>query len=78
MEEAYMLKTLLPERYEEVCKAARAWVVSDESMMSARWMSKNVISTVEDTLANWKPKPKHELIKIKKLPKKKIVHPLTY
>jgi glycosyltransferase involved in cell wall biosynthesis len=78
IEEAYMLKTLLPERYEEVCKAARAWVVSDESMMSARWMSKNVISTVEDTLAAWKPKPKHEFIQIKKLPKKTIVHPLTY
>ena len=88
MEEVYALKTNQVEEYgshtrgsetyEEVCKAARAWVVSDESMMSARWMSKNVISTVEDTLAAWKPKPKHEFIQIKKLPKKTIVHPLTY
>jgi hypothetical protein len=41
-------------------------------------MSKNVIDTVEETLAAWKPKPNHEFIKITKLPKKKIVHKLTY
>jgi hypothetical protein len=59
-------------------KQAREWVISDEAMMSSRWMSKNVIDTFEETFASWKPRPSHEFIKIKKLPKKKLVHPLTY
>jgi glycosyltransferase involved in cell wall biosynthesis len=59
-------------------KQAREWVTSDEAMMSSRWMSKNVIDTFEETFASWKPRPSHEFIKIKKLPKKKLVHPLTY
>ena len=78
LEEVYDLKMLSPKKYEEVSKEAREWVVSDESMMSARWMSKNVIDTVEATFENWTPRPKHEFIKVEKLPKKKIVHKLTY
>jgi glycosyltransferase involved in cell wall biosynthesis len=78
IEAAYDLKVNNPEKYIEVSKAARKWVTSDESMMTANWMSKNVIDTVEETLAAWKPKPNHEFIKITKLPKKKIVHKLTY
>ena len=46
--------------------------------MSARWMCKNVIDTLEETLATWKPRPAYELIKVGKVKKKKIVHPLTY
>lgn len=57
---------------------ARKWVTSDESMMSARAMCKNVIDTLEETFAKWKPRPSHEFIKISKLPKKKIIHKLTY
>jgi glycosyltransferase involved in cell wall biosynthesis len=78
IEAAYDLKVNNPEKYAEVSKAARKWVTSDESMMTANWMSKNVIDTVEETLAAWKPKPNHEFIKITKLPKKKIVHPIVY
>lgn len=74
----YTLKIDQPQTYSEVSKAAREWVISDESMQSARWMCKNVISAIDDTLANWKPRAKHELTKIKKLPKNKIVHPVTY
>lgn len=58
--------------------AGRDWVRSDEAMMSAKNMSKNVISTIEDTLATFKPKKQFEFIKITKLPRKKIVHPLIY
>ena len=54
------------------------WVTSDESMQSSRWMSKNVIDTVDTTLATWKPRKSFELIKVSKLPRKKIVHPLVY
>lgn len=57
---------------------AREWVTSDQSMMSARWMCKNVISSIEETFDNWTPRKNFELLKIEDLPKKKIVHPLTY
>jgi glycosyltransferase involved in cell wall biosynthesis len=57
---------------------AREWVTSDESMMSARIMCKNVIDTFEDTFATWKPRNNFELIKTEKLPRKKILHKLIY
>jgi glycosyltransferase involved in cell wall biosynthesis len=75
MEELYNLS---PAERADRGKAAREWVTSDESMQSARWMCKNVISTIEDTFANWTPRPKHEFIKIEKLPRKKSVHKLVY
>lgn len=56
----------------------REFVTSDEAMMTAKNMCKNVISTVDDTLAAFKPRKNFEFIKVNKLPKKKIVHPLTY
>lgn len=75
MEELYNLS---PAERADRGKAAREWVTSDESMQSARWMCKNVVSTIEDTLTNWTPRPKHEFIKIEKLPRKKSVHKLVY
>ncbi len=75
IEEVYSLS---PEERAKRGMAARKWVTSDESMMSARWMSKNVIDTIEETFATWKPREKFEFIKIDKLPRKKIVHPLVY
>ena len=67
-----------PETRFKIGQEARKWVISDESMMSARWMSKNVIDTIEETLATWKPRPAYELIKVEKVKMRKIVHPLTY
>jgi glycosyltransferase involved in cell wall biosynthesis len=64
--------------YEEICKAARDWVTSDESMMSARWMAKNIIDGINETFDNFKPRPSFEFIKIKALESKTIPHPLTY
>ena len=78
IEKVYDLKTNSTEEYQEICKAAREWATSDESMQSASWMCKNVIDAVEQTFKKWKPRPKHEFIKIEKLPNKKIVHPLVY
>jgi len=58
---------------------AREWVLSKESMMSAEHMCDNVIESVEETFAKFKPRKKFELIKTEqKLPKNKIVHPLVY
>jgi len=58
--------------------AGRDWVLSEESMMSAEHMCDNVISTIEETLNNFKPRSKFELIKTEKLERKKIPHPLVY
>ena len=56
--------------------AGRQWVTSDESMMTADNMAKNVIATVDETLATWKPRKTFELIKSEKLPIKKAEHKL--
>lgn len=56
-----------PESYNNMCNEARKWVMSDESMQSSRWMSKNIIDGVEDTLNNFKPRHNFELIKIDEL-----------
>jgi hypothetical protein len=58
--------------------AGREWVLSKESMMSAEHMCDNVIEAIDQTLDKFKPRKKFELIKVEKLPKNKIVHPLVY
>jgi len=60
-------KTAFESLYEEQCKAAREWVTSDESMMSARWMAKNIIDGIEETFAKWQPRHAYELIKVEPL-----------
>lgn len=69
---------LSPEERRRRGMKGREFVTSDEAMMTAKNMCKNVISTVDDTLAAFKPRKNFEFIKVNKLPKKKIVHPLTY
>ena len=59
-------------------KLAHDWVTSDESMMSASNMSKNIIKHIDKVLENWKPKPKFELIKVESLKRKHIRHKLVY
>jgi len=59
-------------------EAARKWVTSEESMMSAENMCYNVIECLEETFEKFKPRKSFEFIKIGKLPRKKIVHKLTY
>ena len=75
IEEVY---NLTPEERERRGKAGHEWASSDEAMMSARLMSKNVIDGIEETFEKWKPRAKHEFIKIEKTPRKKLVHPLVY
>jgi len=72
------LKTANPTQYEEVSKAAREWVSSDESMMSTRWMSKNVIEGINETFDKFTPRAKFEFFKVESLKPKSIPHPLTY
>jgi glycosyltransferase involved in cell wall biosynthesis len=52
------------EKRNKLGEAARKWVTSDESMMSARWMCKNVIDGIDETLDKWTPRKKYELFKI--------------
>jgi glycosyltransferase involved in cell wall biosynthesis len=63
----YKTKTEDPKVYEEQCKAAYEWVTSDESMMTAKNMSKNVIDGVEETLEKFQPRYSFELIKVEPL-----------
>lgn len=65
------------ERFQKGLRA-REWVLSDESMMSAKHMCDNVVETISETISTFKPRKRFELIKTEKLAKKKIVHPLTY
>ena len=76
--EAYATKMYGPEEYEEICREAREWVTSEESMQSARMMSKNIIDGIEETFAKWKPRHKYELIKVEKQSRKKSAHPIVY
>ena len=75
IEEVYNLG---PEERERRGQKAREWATSEESMQSARMMSKNIIDGVEETFAKWKPRHKYELIKVEKQPRKKSVHPIVY
>ena len=62
--ELYKRKMLHPEVYDIMCVEARKWVTSDESMQSSRWMSKNIIDGIEETLNKFKPRQSFELIKV--------------
>ena len=75
IEEVYNLG---PEEREGRGQKAREWATSEESMQSARMMSENIIDGVEETFAKWKPRKKHELIKVQKVARKKATHPLVY
>lgn len=50
-----------------VGECAREWVISDESMMSARWMSKNIIEGIDETFEKFVPRKRFELIKVEAL-----------
>jgi hypothetical protein len=65
--ELYATKMYGPEEYKEQCQAAYEWVTSDESMMSTRLMSKNVIDGIEETLEKFQPRYSFELIKVEPL-----------
>jgi glycosyltransferase involved in cell wall biosynthesis len=61
--EIYSLKIHNRKYYDEICEAAREWVISDESMMSATNMCKNMIEGIDVTLKQFKPRENFELIK---------------
>ena len=58
--------------------AAREWVTSDESGMSARKMCENVIDSMDETFEKFTPRSRFDLIKVTDRPKKYITHKLIY
>jgi glycosyltransferase involved in cell wall biosynthesis len=75
----YNIRTTEPEYYNEISKAAHDWVVSDEAMMSARWMCKNVIEGIDKTFENFQPRHRFELIQVETLnqPKHYVEHSIA-
>ena len=63
----YLAKTEVPDMFSRIGELAYEWVTSDESMMSARLMSKNVIDGIEETLEKFQPRYSFELIKVEPL-----------
>ena len=75
----YDTKTLFPEKYIEECKAAHEWVHSDEAMMTAANMSKNIIEGIDATFARFQPRHRFELIQVETLkqPKHYVKHAIA-
>jgi glycosyltransferase involved in cell wall biosynthesis len=69
---------LTPEERIENGKAAREWVTSDESGMSARMMCSNVIKDIDLTLKKFTPKKPFVFFKVEDLEPLELVHKLTY
>lgn len=61
---AYNLKTVTPAKWKRMGEAGAKWVRSDEAMMTADNMCKNVIDGIEETFSKWTPKEAFELLKI--------------
>ena len=63
----YKLKMERPDLYKTICQQAHEWVVSDESMMTARKMSENVIDAINTTFKKWQPRYAFELMEVEPL-----------
>jgi len=61
---------------EHIGQDAHKWVTSDESMMTATNMCKNVIDGIDETFAKWQPRHRFELIQVetRKQPKHFVKH----
>jgi glycosyltransferase involved in cell wall biosynthesis len=75
----YDTKINNPELYKEQCEAAYNWVMSDESMMTAKHMADNIIEGIEATFAKWEPRHRFELIQVEtpKQPKHYVKHAIA-
>jgi glycosyltransferase involved in cell wall biosynthesis len=63
----YIAKTEVPDMFSRIGELAHEWAMSDEAMMTAENMSKNVIDGIEETFAKWEPRYSFELIKVEPL-----------
>jgi glycosyltransferase involved in cell wall biosynthesis len=74
---AYALKMEDANEYNKLGDAAREWVTSDESMMSARKMCENVIEGFEETFKKWTPRSTFDFYKIEDLEENYLKHPVA-
>ena len=58
--------------------AGREWATSDESMESARYMNKNIIKYIDQTLNTFKPPKKFTFHKVENKKPKQLQHKLVY
>ena len=58
--------------------AGHDWAHSDEAMMTAQNMGKNVIKYVNQSFDSFTPRTKFDLIKVEDLAKKYVKHPMVY
>jgi glycosyltransferase involved in cell wall biosynthesis len=63
----YIAKTEVPDMFNRIGELAHEWATSDEAMMTADNMSKNIIDGIEETFAKWEPRYSFELIKVEPL-----------
>ena len=59
-------------------KAGHDWVRSDEAMMTAQNMGKNVINYIEEAFEHFTPRTRFDLIKVEDLPRKYVKHAIQY
>ena len=69
---------LTPEERSKNGKLAREWVTSEEAKMSAASMSLNVIDAIDETLRDFKPRSKFDIIKVGERKKDYVEHQLLY
>jgi hypothetical protein len=58
--------------------AGREWALSEESMMSAKNMGRNIIKYVDKTFEEFVPRTKYDILKIQDLSKNYVKHPVIY
>jgi glycosyltransferase involved in cell wall biosynthesis len=58
--------------------AGHEWALSEESMMSARNMGRNIIKYVDQTFKQFVPRAKYDILKVQDLAKKYVKHPMVY
>jgi glycosyltransferase involved in cell wall biosynthesis len=75
IQEAYSMSK---EEREERGYAGREWVTSEEAMMSARNMGRNVIKYVDQTFEEFVPRTKYDILKVENIEKKYVKHPVLY
>jgi hypothetical protein len=63
--------------YSKLGDAAREWVTSDESMMTAANMCVNVIDGINETFNSWTPRPVFNLIKIEDYKPNHLKYPVS-
>jgi glycosyltransferase involved in cell wall biosynthesis len=57
--------------------SGRNWVTSDESMMSATNMCKNIVEAIDQTVENFEPRERYNLLKVERNPIRTLKHPLS-